>query len=220
MKKNKALTAAMSVLSLTMISMCAIGGTFAKYTTEKEGHDTATVAAWGITLSVTGDNTLYDDLKSGNEVAAKVTANDLAAPGTYQKLATVELSGTPEVSYKISVDVDLELEHWEISSGEYCPLVFSVDGTSYSKTGTVADLEVAVEGAIAKAILGAEVDPVGQVYSKEYAAGTPVVDAANSVLIDWVWAFEVENAKDTELGTNPTKATIDFDLKVTVEQVD
>lgn len=223
MKKNKALTAAISVLSLTMVSMCAIGGTFAKYTTNGKTQDTATVAKWGITLSVTGDDVLYDhDDKTVNDAETlKVKANTLAAPGTYQKLATVALSGTPEVAYKISVDVDLELEGWKVNGADYCPLVFSVDGTSYSMTSTVEALEAAVEGAIAKAILGAEVTPDGQVYSKEYNAGVGVVAGANEVLIDWVWAYHVDDEtdeKDTLLAA--TGSTVDFKLDITVDQVD
>ena len=231
MKKNKALTAAISVLSLTMVSMCAIGGTFAKYASQGSATDTATVAAWGIQLSVTGDEVLYDDDKTGNEVTGlKVNANTLAAPGTYQKLATVELTGTPEVAYEISVNVDLQLSNWGVDGdANYCPLVFTVGGTEIKMGGeidTIAELETAVENAIKVAIAGTHADD-DDLSKEQYNPNTAVPATANSVLVDWKWDFEKDNTwnyqsdeKDTLLGDKVIKATVGFSLTVNVDQVD
>ena len=140
MKKNVMMRLSALLLVAVLLTTCVISGTFAKYTTADDATDSATVAAWGIELSVTGDDVLYDDAKTGNEVTAlKVTTNALAAPGTYQKLATVALSGTPEVAYSITVDVDLTLANWasgeaddpastDVDESVYCPIVFTVDG--------------------------------------------------------------------------------------------
>ena len=51
------------------------------------------------------------------------------------------------------------------------------------------------------------------------AVDTGAADA-NGVVVDWLWAFNGEDAKDTKLGNATTKATIDFTLTVTVEQVE
>jgi hypothetical protein len=230
MKKNFAMRVAACLLVVTMLSLCMVSYTYAKYTTGDTLSDSATVALWGINLTIDGDDLLYDDAKTGNEVdGKKVTLNTLAAPGTYQKLATVALTGKPDVSYKITVVVDLKLTGW--NSGEtddpattekdesvYCPLVFTVDGTSYkidSTYKTTADLETAIETAIKNAISG---DDSGV---KVYDAGEQVATkAADGTLIDWTWAFESGNDKlDTVLG-NAAAATIGFELTVTVEQVD
>lgn len=227
MKKNIMMRLSALLLVAVLLTTCVISGTFAKYTTTKSSDDKATVAAWGITLTVEGDNVLYDDNTIDTELATSVKANNLAAPGTYQKLATVNLTGTPEVAYKIVVDVDLELENWTAAGGFYCPLVFSVDGNPVAGSFTNAeDLEAAVEKAVLKAIAGgdalsATASGDGLKYEVEYNAGTAVATgAADGVVVDWLWAFNGENAKDTELGNAATKATIDFKLTVTVEQVE
>ena len=228
MKKNIMMRLSALLLVAVLLTTCVISGTFAKYTTTDSATDTATVAAWGFLLTVDGDDVLYDDEdKTKPELTTSVKATDLAAPGTYQKLATVNLTGTPEVAYKIVVDVDLELENWTAAGGFYCPLVFSVDENPVAGSFTNAeDLEAAVEKAVLKAIAGgdalsATASGDGLKYEVEYNAGTAVATgAADGVVVDWLWAFNGENAKDTELGNAATKATIDFKLTVTVEQVE
>ncbi len=232
MKKNFAMRIAACLLVVTMLSLCMVSYTYAKYTTSGATSDIATVAKWGITLSVQGDDILYDDAKTGDEVTAlKVTANNLTAPGTYQKLATVALTGTPEVAYQIVVEVDLELgDYWVANSNVYCPLVFTVDGTTYKidltddAYDTVDELEVAIENAIKLAICGSDTG------TAVYDAGEPVpATAADGVLIDWMWAYDSEvvgahpeqtDVLDTELGNAANKATVNFNLTVTVTQVD
>ena len=237
MKKNFAMRVAACLLVVTMLSLCMVSYTYAKYTTSKSAEDEATVAKWGIELTIQSDDVLYDDDKLANDVTGLyVNSNTLAAPGTYQKLATVKMTGQPEVSYEIEVDVDLSLLNWKIGTEDYCPLVFTVDNTDYKidPTGaikTVADLEAAVEEAIKVAICGCDADSftteVGNKVTKEYETNTPAPSTLNdNVLIAWAWAFEGvdgtyhTNAKDTELGNAGTKATIDFSLTVTVNQID
>lgn len=229
MKKNIMMRLSALLLVAVLLTTCVISGTFAKYTTADSATDTAKVAAWGIKLKVAGDDVLYDDEKTGDEVTAvKVTSNALAAPGTYQKLATVNLTGTPEVAYSITVDVDLTLANWasgkaddpattDVNESVYCPVVFTVDGAEYkidATNKTTADLEIAIENAIKSAICGEEDG------SATKNAGDSVPTTANAVLIDWMWAFNVNDELDTVLGNADTKATIGFSLKVTVEQVD
>ena len=219
MKKNFAMRIAACLLMVTMLSLCMVSYTYAKYTTSDNHEDSATVAKWGITLSVVGDETLYHEDKSTDDVAGKkVTANTLAAPGTYQKLAIATLTGTPDVAYEIIVDVNLDLgANWIVDGAVYCPLVFTVDGTSYKIDATyttTALLEEAVEKAVKEAITGENVS------SKQYDAGVPVPSSvADGVLIDWTWAFVGDDAKDTALGNAANKATVTFSLEVTVNQV-
>lgn len=230
MKKNIMMRLSALLLVAVLLTTCVISGTFAKYTTTDSATDTAKVAAWGIQLTVDGDDVLYDDEKTGNEVTAvKVTSNALAAPGTYQKLATVNLTGTPEVAYKIVVDVDLELANWTVDGNVYCPLVFTVDGDPYKIDATNTDtakLAAAIEKAVLIAIAGGDAASAtasgnGLIYEVKYDAGTAVATgAADGVVVDWLWAFNGDNVNDTKLGDAATKATIYFELTVTVEQVD
>lgn len=231
MKKNIMMRLSAILLVAVLLTTCVISGTWAKYTTADNASDSATVAKWGIELTVTGDDVLYDDAKTGNEVdALKVTSNALAAPGTYQKLATVALSGTPEVAYSITVDVDLTLANWasgdaddpataDVDESVYCPLVFTVDGVQYKIDATNKDtaaLEAAIEKAIIIAIAGGD----GATNVKNYNAGVAVPATANEVLIDWTWAFDGDDVLDTVLGNAATKATVGFSLTVTVNQLD
>lgn len=224
MKKNIMMRLSALLLVAVLLTTCVISGTFAKYVTTSElEEDVATVAKWGIVMTVTGDDLVYDDDKSTKDATAKVLTDALCAPGTYEKITTFTLTGTPEVAYEISVVVDLELTDWVLTDGttEYCPLVFTVDGTEIKMGGaidTVEKLETAVENAIKVAICG---DESGV---KAYNAGVAVPATANSVLIDWMWAFDGENAKDTQLGdatlNGADQAALDFELQVTVTQVD
>ena len=48
MKKTKVMRLLSLLLVMTLISTCAISGTFAKYVTRAEGEDQARVAKWGV----------------------------------------------------------------------------------------------------------------------------------------------------------------------------
>ena len=222
MKQNKIFRLSAILLVLTLLSTCVISGTFAKYVTSDNAEDTVRVAKWGIVLSVNSeDPILYDDDTNNDDATElKVFSNALAAPGTKKELATVKLTGTPEVAYEIKVVVNLNLgDNWVADSDVYCPVVFTVGTTTIQIDGTItttAALETAVENAIKEAISG-EVDGTAQ-----YNAGVAVPTTANEVKIGWSWAFSTSDAndkKDTQLGV-AGNAIIDFDLTVTVTQID
>ena len=118
MKKNKALTAALSVFALTMMSMCAIGGTFAKYVTEGSGTDTARVAKWGVDVVVTNHMASILDTSGNSETNVAIAGDgqlDIIAPGTKGDMVTYSISGDPEVTVDVSVVFDLKLgENWKL----------------------------------------------------------------------------------------------------------
>lgn len=228
MKKNMMMRLSIFLVLGILLTTCVISGTFAKYTTSNNGSDSAKVAAWGLTIDVENSETLFDDSKTGNEVSAVVKANDLAAPGTYQKLTTVSLSGTPEVKYSIKVDVNVELNNWVVDSLVYCPLVFTVAGTELkidATNTTTEELEAAIEEAIIKQILGNDAAITAPADATKGSTSTKVNNAgvATSVsefVVDWTWAFDGNNANDTALGNASEKATIGFTLVITADQLD
>lgn len=226
MKKNIMMRLSALLLVAVLLTTCVISGTFAKYVTSKETNDEVRVAQWGITLSVAGAEQVLDDDKSTDDVAVKVLNDALAAPGTYKELAKVSLSGTPEVAYQITVDVDLDLgDKWLVDSTVQCPVVFTVGAEEFtidSTYTTTALLEEAVEKAVRKAIVGGD----GTTTTKQGNAGVALT-AVTNLEISWSWAFErgaddaaklANNAIDTALAA--TGAKIAFDLTITVEQVD
>lgn len=221
MKKNKALTAAISVLSLTMVSLCAIGGTFAKYTTNGNATDTAKVAKWGVvvTAETYADDRLEADLSTTeNAIIASGSAPDLLAPGTGIKFASVDVTGTPEVEVEVKYSAVLTLSNFGVDGDDqYCPLVFVVNSTEYKMEGeinTIAKLETAVEGAISA-------------YSEGYIAGTNLgTEGAGKLTVSCYWAFDGNDTKDTALGNKAADddpdndPSVELQITCTVNQLD
>ena len=96
MKKTKVMRLLSLLLVMTLISTCAISGTFAKYVTRASGEDQARVAKWGVLVSVEGDKLFApeyeadDETFEGQGATATVRVDpdydgeitDLVAPGT------------------------------------------------------------------------------------------------------------------------------------------
>ncbi|MBQ9704394.1 MAG: hypothetical protein IJV68_07640 [Clostridia bacterium] len=224
MKKNKFLRLASVMLMLCLITTCAISGTFAKYTTSGTATDTARVAAWGVTVSVTGQFVK----EVGTTV--KSTTDDVVAPGMSGTIATVTASGTPEVSCKIVYSATFDFgANWtetfdnDNDGGttpevEYCPLVITVGTSTYAidgikledgsdpdvKCDDLADLKAKVEAAVAD-------------YTTDtFNAGTSI---SSTLTLSYAWAFDDNDDElDTALGDQANKPTIEVTVNATVEQ--
>ena len=61
MKKNAMLKIAAILMVAVLLTTCAISSTFAKYVTSDSYSDTARVAKWGITLTVSQDKMFADN---------------------------------------------------------------------------------------------------------------------------------------------------------------
>lgn len=230
-KKNVLMRSAGLLLALVLVTSCFVGSTFAKYTTAAEATDSARVAKFGVTL--VGGTGMFsktyakDDQSftiSGNTVVSS-DESKLVAPGTSGSLVAFNMTGTPEVAVRVSYKVNaFSLTNWTTNgTDEYCPLVFTVNGTTYKMGGnidTVAKLEDAVKTAI-------------ETYTKDYAANTDLSAVADDGLnISWEWAFEGDgegayqtDAKDTALGNRAAEnvanaGKIDFGVTMTVTQID
>ena len=242
MKKNRIMRIASFVLVLTLLSTCAISGTFAKYTVSSEDADIAQVAKWGVTVSVlagtadsnafaanyaTTDTTTYNGANSVEGTATTIV--DRVAPGTSGTLATIAISGAPEVAVKMDYVIDLELENWTINTSEfYCPIVFAVNGTEVKMDANntdMAKLEEALEDAIAAAIENGDNDmddATDTQYTENVAANASL---AKNVTVTWAWDFDASgagtnDAKDTLLGDAATMASIEFEMSITATQID
>lgn len=113
--KNKFLKLASGLLVLCLMSTCAIGATFAKYTTGDSSADTARVAKWGVEVSTSGtlfgkayQNVMVQDgpaatvqSKGGVDFGAN-TIENVVAPGTENTAGfQVKVFGTPEVDFTV-----------------------------------------------------------------------------------------------------------------------
>lgn len=134
MKKNRIMRVFSMLLALTLISTCAISGTFAKYVTKAEGKDAARVAKWGVLLTMEGDSlfapeyTADDDAfesQDGTKLSVRVdpdyTGNitDLVAPGTTNDGFKATIVGKPEVAVRYTLHIDADWTDVILPKGEY-----------------------------------------------------------------------------------------------------
>ena len=220
-KKNVLMRSAGLLLVLVLVTSCFVGSTFAKYTVGGTGSDTARVAKFGV--NVTASGTMFakeyatDDRNAGTITKSVISTDKVVAPGTKGNMASMTLTGTPEVAVRVSYAVNkFELKGWTTDgTTEYCPLVFTVGTASY-KIGdagitSVSDLQDKVTAAITA-------------YSKDYEANTDLSGVgADSLKVSWAWAFEGDDAKDTALGSRAAEnkaATVELEITTTVTQID
>ena len=215
MKKNFAMRIAACLLVVTMLSLCMVSYTYAKYTTGIKGTSSITmIAKWGINLELVTDGNIYDDDKTTDDVVNCSVKNAyFAAPGTHKKIATVKLTGTPDVAYAINVVPAIKLEGWVVGDNEvYCPLVFTVGNEQFQIDDTITTTDALIK-AVGEAIETA-------LCEGNHKAGEAIADTAADLEISWTWAFETGNdAKDTELA-NKGQAKVDVSLTIEVNQLD
>lgn len=207
--------AASALLVATMLTTSVISGTFAKYTSSATGTDTARVAKWGVKITANGDTFAKEyakDTEAYTETNTVVSTSDkVVAPGTKGNMASMTLSGTPEVAVKVTYEGTFALGgNWSVDNTYYCPLEIKVNNDTLkgSEYQSASEFETAV-----KEKIGA--------YSKEYAAGTDLSGTgADSLTVSWSWAYTGDDAKDTKLGDATTAATVSLGVKTTVTQID
>lgn len=112
MKKNVMMRIASILLVCVLATTCGISGTFAKYVTSETAGDTARVAKWGVFFDLEGGplfSTQYktDDKANYATMDLSVQSNEnVVAPGTSGELVKFRTTGTPEVSYVVTFEVD------------------------------------------------------------------------------------------------------------------
>jgi len=241
MKKNRTMRIAAVMLVFALLTTCIISGSFAKYvTTGNAGTDMARVAKWGVTVTSTTSafGKVYNNATNGNTAvtatyvasthsvnalaANNVTKNDktyenVVAPGTKGTILSNAISGTPEVDCKIVYKVTtLNLDGWTItvdsSPVEYCPIVFTIGGREVKQDA--GESVSAFAARVKNEIEGLSVDKIN--------AGTNLeTDNAYDKSISWEWVFDVSSDADTkDTLLSATNSTIEFEMQVSVEQLD
>lgn len=211
MKKNKIMRFASALLVLAMLTTCVISGTFAKYTTNVEGTDTARVAKWGFkeaAASVTLDNLFKKTYDKNVEGAV-----DVIAPGTTNSAQfgfTYDGTGAPEVAYTFKIDTTGSVCADEIKNNPN--IQWQLDGGTW---GSWDELLTAI------AALNTKTD---------YAAGElPAAFSATVTThtVAWQWAFEsagaaqaAQNTLDTKMGNKAALDAVTLKITVTATQID
>ena len=244
--KNKFLKIASLLVMLCLISACAIGTTFAKYTTGDTAGDSARVAKWGVRVTMVGDdlfNNEYatDDTTHAGTLSVKsVSGDDVVAPGTSGK-TTFSITGSPEVAVRIVIDFnavsDIVLPAGSVTgqTADYHPIVFTLTQT-HDYNGEIKDEHGNAAPVELKKGTLAEIQSFLDAYSgaNGHDFKLPETDGNKLVLdstyeLSWAWAYESGNdAADTLLGDiiagEATVAgavtEIKYDLSITVTQID
>ena len=207
MKKNIAMRLASGLMLSCLLSTCVISGTFAKYTTDATGTDSARVAKFGVTITANGAT-------FAKEYDGTVEANgeyNVVAPGTSGEMVAMTIAGTPEVSVEVKYEATLTLENWTVDAAYYCPLTITVGDDTFEGLDYDSAEEFAAD--VVEAING---------YTETYTPNTNLA-TAEAPSVEWEWVFEGDNAKDTKLGdaaADGNAATISLTVKTTVTQIE
>ena len=217
MKKNIMMRLSALLLVAVLLTTCVISGTFAKYTTNGSGSDSAKVAAWGVEVTaVVPNNNEYQATALTATETAVSTAGDvkLLAPGSGVKFAYIGLAGTPEVAVEVTYAATLTFTGWEYNSAEYMPLVFKVGDQTF---------KVGDDGIADAAALAAKVEAAIEAYTDQHAAGTNLAGEAANLAISCYWAYAGNDAADTALGNLAAEGnapTVSLAVSCTVNQLD
>lgn len=185
-KTKKRLYTLIPVLALLfLISTAMLSGTFAKYTSEYSGQDTALVARWSFTGKIDGGEFNEDLPIWDHDYAENIYANDgdpLIAPG---------VAGELLISFNYDADVDAGLTLGLEKSGDASdtvPIQYSVDNfaTIYYD---LTELENAIlDAAVAKS--DGKITGSGGAYIIEETA-TSGEPTNVGVTVNWRWPYEV-----------------------------
>ena len=200
MGSKKIVTITSVVLLMTLVAASLVSNTFAKYTSNFSGSDTAVVANWDVSdggalasFDIFDISKIYDT-KDANYTAAGVddddvtngTTNGIIAPGTWGKFSYT-LSNNSDVNATYSVIYTVDEKN--------VPLKWSINGTEWTE-----DLANVTDEAI--------------------DMGT----TDETITIYWKWDFAANGTQtditDTVLGTAETLANPTVAVEVIFNQVD
>lgn len=214
--------AASGLLVATLLTTSVISGTFAKYTTEATGNDSARVARWGFTdTSVTFDDLFeksYDNVTGAEDVIAPGTTNNATFKFDYTKSQSA-----PEVAYTFKVDTTGSSCDDSIKNNKN--IVWKLDNTEFitDDSGTSWDKMIAAVKNLSGDVSG----------TKTYQPGKlPTGFGQNdSHTVTWTWKFDddsatkddvknAQNVEDTGMGNADALAKVTLKITVTATQVD
>ena len=223
MKTNTMMRLASVLLVAVLLSTCAIAGTYAKYTSNFTGYDSARIAKWDIKVdtfdkatSASNEfdfdvfNTIYDTLadEDGAYDAEGDVYTDLIAPGTW---GYFDLVITNDSEVNATFTLELTETMLQGPANAVSPILYSVDVVE----------SVNVEAALPEADdMGAATNGEITTVSTEAAGGALNMKGGEVVIrIYWQWEFDATGNNDTALGLDGD-TQIKVAASVTVDQVD
>ena len=250
MKKNKMMRIASVLLVAVLLSTCAISGTFAKYVTQNSGSDQASVAKFGVTITVADDMGMFetgyateDNLYAGDlSVKSNATVGDntdnRVAPGTKGQMS-FSITGTPEVATRLTVSVTGTAI--QLAAGTYNLAAGTFDNEAASVTTTAVYEPIkfyfgteAIDGDTEYTLTLADLEAGLEALTVD---NDPNATLDKTYYIGWCWAIEntftagafaaepyagakVVDFLDTYLGNEATAQKEILDISIRVEQID
>lgn len=176
---------AIIVLAVTMVVFILVSGTYAKYTSQATGSDTAKVAKWSIKVgdteiaNATPKTVTFDLFKTindsnGTDAESDVKSGKLIAPGTSGKF-DLTVTNDSEVNAKCSITL--------ANSNTTIPIEFSTDGKTWTNDiTTLASNDKTIN-----------------------------MGASSTMTVQWRWAYEGSSStsfKTTQTDTSDTNLGI------------
>lgn len=188
---------ALILVALLLIAAIAFGAyTYSKYVSSRKGQDSATVAAWGYTVTVGNgtDNSFgfsqyygadgEADADGTSAVIAGIESENVVAPGA-KGSTTITISGYAEVDAALSVvaestnNIYIEMTASGQTPGTlyYFPVLFSLESDDDQFTDItnqpLANVVAALEG-----------------LNEELQSSTSTTGTTTTYTLSWAWAFE------------------------------
>jgi hypothetical protein len=215
-KTSKTARITILLLVLCLISTAMLSGTFAKYTSEYAGADTALIAKWDVKFNGNEPTTSTAELDLFSH-AYKTNINEkegkdyIIAPGVSGEF-TLKVENKGDVAAEITFDIGVD----ETSTAPSAPIEYKLDGGD--EWGNLADLMDKLNGTSE----GLE-DPVPLL----------TVAAENGTaeqIVEWRWPFdgsdvyETNDEDDTELGkasaNGASRSTYILNVTATATQIE
>lgn len=227
MRKNKMMRLASVLLVMTMLTTCAISGTFAKYTTQATGTDTARVAYWG--FDNTDGKLLIDELfvDTYNDTVDSKDGKDVIAPGT-TKSDTFEFQYTdntgigataPEVEYDFTISVAGSVIDDAIKNNTN--IKWKLDTGAYGTWDELMTSILRLSGNDTVTYVKGTTESVTVRYQENTIPAAFVADTEHT--ITWDWAYSVDEAgdkADTAMGNKADLDDVTVTIAITATQVD
>ena len=229
MKKNKLFILGLVTVFVALVSLTLVSSTWAKYTTNVNGSDSARVAYWGFKdTSMIAIDDLFDISYDTNKV---LSTTNVIAPGT-KKTDTFSFKYTegvvqkPEVAYQITVSIAGSSCEQAIKDNADIRWSLTSDGTEVYNL-TWAELLVAILELSGAELSSDQKDAVAAGTLKEitvdYAANTlPAKLDTEVYTIGWQWQYagSDNDSQDTAMGNAASPLNVALAISITATQID
>jgi hypothetical protein len=212
-KKNEFVRILAALMALTLFSAHAVGGTFAKFTTQAVASSSARVAKWSFEVGPATDRqditkmtfNLFEAIKDTGgedddaEVKGSTTTDHIIAPGTAGDIY-LGLENDSEVTARY------DIEFVETENKASIPMEYRIAGVNNSDwTTNLNDLKISTTDASGNII----------------EARTLTPNDTTSFVLQWRWQFNNNrDAADTSIGESTGSTAVEVSATITATQVD